>query len=61
MVTRVLASITRSTKSALYYPIQHTWEYNRVSSALLLREISLSRCKWKDVSKAHENKTEHEQ
>ena len=23
--------------------------------------MSLSRCKWKSVSKAHENKTEHEQ
>jgi len=57
----VLASIFRSTKSALYCPSQRIWEYSRVSSALFLREMSLSRCKWKSVSKVYENKTEHEQ
>ena len=28
---------------------------------LFLREMSLSRCKWKSMSKVYENKTEHEQ
>ena len=59
LVNWVLASIFRSTKSALYCPSQLIWEYNWVSSVLFLREMSLSHCKRKSVSKAHENKTEH--
>ena len=61
LVNWVLASIFRSTKSALYCPRPHIWEYSRVSSALFLREMSLSHCKWKSVSKVYENKTKHEQ
>jgi hypothetical protein len=57
----VLESIFRSTKSALYCPSLHIWEYSRVSSALFLREMSLSRYKWKSVIKVYENKTKHEQ
>ena len=49
-----------SNSSALCCPSQLIWEYSRVISALFLREMSLSRFKWKGVGKTHEIKTKYE-
>ena len=49
----------QSTKSALCYPSQRIWEYSGVSSELFLREMSLSRCKWKSVNETHKIKAKY--
>ena len=52
----MLVSMILSTKSALCCPSQRIWEYSRFSSSLFLREMSLSRCKWKSVNETNKSR-----